>query len=733
MRNLKVVKFGIKLKLFSLVLITISFVIGVILWQIDSQSKQSAQKTIVESIQQSQTILNTKLQSRFNDIEETVISISKDGRVLPLVYDHDSATLQDLSLEFERALAFKSMFITDAQGVILARSDRPEAIGQSLAGRSKLFDDPLQGKVAKGFITSNAQILQIVTAPIYDNVAKDVIRGTVSLSYTLSPAIAKEINSLTQSEVDFYVFTHDEDRKVNGVENSYSTMPELTKSFLYRFNEQGDWKKYHQLMESNNDETFHFNKEVFRATIKPIPRNEGENLGFIIAYRSETELLRPFQEIEKSVFLVGLICLGFALIAAWVLATRISTPIIDLVSITNDIDNGKYPENKKKNRSDEIGILHQALLKMGKGLKDKNELENYLAEIATDISDLGAEINESFMEESDEDTLDLFEADNTQQIDATLADPNLSAKDNTEIDATLIDENIPAFDTNQATKNNSPEIIDGRYRIIKLLGKGTTGEAYLAHDEELDEQIAIKILFNQYVSGDFAKMFKEEIKLARQITHRNILRTFDFGVADGIFYITMEYIQGYDLSKLIAMKGALSPHIAVVMTKQICSALAAAHDLGIIHRDLKPANMIINKQGVLKIMDFGLAMKVSSKAKTFDSEGNEISGQETTIAGTPRFMAPEQFTAIGLDQRTDIYAVGIILFTLLTGKPPFNGSGFKNLAMQHTEETAPLLSSVMPGAPKELENIIKRALMKKQDDRFQSITDMLNELNDADY
>jgi serine/threonine-protein kinase len=724
MRNITAVRFGIKLKLFTLVLIAISFVIGVILWQIDSQSKQSAQTTVIDSLKQSQIILNTKLESRFNDIEETAISMSRDGRVLPLVYDQDSLTLQDLSLEFEKALAFQSMFITDAEGYILARSDRPEAIGHSLAGRSTLFDDPLQGKVSTGFISSGGQILQIVTVPVFDNVVKDIVRGTISLSYALSPAIAKEINALTQSEVSFYIFTYDEKRNINGVESFYSTMPKFTKHFLKKFNQETEWNRFQNLDHDDNDETFTFEKETLRAVIKPIPRNEGENLGFIVAHRSETELLKPFQDIERSVFIVGLVCLGFALIAAWVLATRISKPIINLVELTNDINNGKYPEDKGNKRSDEVGVLHQALLKMGKGLKDKNELENYLAEIASDI---GVDVGKDLFEETNRQFID-----DTEALDATLVDSQSQQEANSEIDATVVMDSR-ASNSHSGSQVTSSKLIAGRYRVIKLLGKGTTGEAYLAHDEELDEQIAIKILLQEYVSGDFATMFKEEIKLARQITHRNILRTFDFGSADGIFYITMEYIQGYDLSELLAIKGALTPHIAVIMTRQICSALAAAHELGIIHRDLKPANMIINQQGVLKIMDFGLAMKVSSKAKTHDSDGNEISDQETTIAGTPRFMAPEQFTAIGLDQRTDIYAVGIILFTLLTGKPPFNASGFQSLANQHTYEDAPLLGSVMQNAPKELEIIIKRALMKKQDDRFQSVSDMLNELNDAEY
>ncbi len=719
------VKFGIKLKLFTLVLITIGLVIGIIIWQIDTQSKKSAQKTVEDSLKQSQTILNTKLESRFNDISETAFSMTRDGRILPLVFDEASATLQDLVLEFERALAFNSMFITNAEGVILARSDRPEAIGYSLAGRSKLFDDPLQGKMSKGYVVSGGQIMQMVTVPLFDNIAKDVIRGTISFSYALSPQIASEINALTQSNVDFYIFTYDENRQVNGLETSYSTLPQISKRLLEKLNRPEELKKF-QSLDTASNQTFHIGDQIYKVAIKPISRYEGENLGFILAYRSETDLLEPFKEIEKSVFIIGLVCLGIALVAAWVLASRISSPIINLVSLTNDIENGKYPDSSKSERSDEIGVLHQALLRMGRGLKDKNELEGYLAEIASDI---GIDFDDDELLEADMELADT-PASSVDSLDDTLVDGTLSQADETLVDPTVANSNDFA-DNNQSSVGS--DVIDGRYRLLRMLGKGTTGVAYLAYDQELDERIAIKILFSEYVTSDFAVLFKEEIKLARQITHRNILRTFDFGTSDNIFYITMEYIQGYDLSKLLSLKGSLSPHISVVMVKQICSALAAAHELGIIHRDLKPANMIINRQGVLKIMDFGLAMKVSAEASLAQPGEEGGSVQKTTVAGTPRFMAPEQFTGVGLDHRTDIYAIGIILYTLITGAPPFNASSFGELSLQHQEKEAPLLGNSVKGASKDLENIIAKALNKQQSDRFQTVADMLEALNQADY
>ena len=367
-------------------------------------------------------------------------------------------------------------------------------------------------------------------------------------------------------------------------------------------------------------------------------------------------------------------------------------------------------------------VLHRALLRMGKGIKDKNELESYLANMAEDIADELKDMD--VVATDDENRAVVSDAD-------VLGQQSVAIEEGALVDRTIINnavdksQNFPVYDTQKPKK----EIIANRYKLQKLLGSGTTGEVYLALDTELNEQIAIKILYAEYVTSDFATLFKEEIRLARKITHRNILRTFDFGKDDDSYYITMEHVSGFDLGKLVDKRGPQKSHIAIIMLKQICSALAAAHELGIIHRDLKPENMMVNRQGVLKIMDFGLAMQVvDKKAKVGITEA---STQDTTVAGTPKYMAPEQFIGGELDQRTDIYAVGVILFTLLTGKTPFNAAVIEEIAVQHISEEPPLLNSLLDNAPADLQRIISRALQKDKADRYQTIGELLSDLNDA--
>lgn len=186
------ISFSIRNKIFFLVLIAFSVMIVAISWQIGEQAKRVSTQTVSKSLAQSSVILNTKIISRFETIRDVAIGLARDGRVLPLVYESESATLQDLSLEFQRALGFNILFFTDASGTILARSDRPEAIGANLAGKGELFDKALTGETSTGIFVSQGKLMQMVVVPVFDNVAQDIIRGTIALAYELSQELDRK-------------------------------------------------------------------------------------------------------------------------------------------------------------------------------------------------------------------------------------------------------------------------------------------------------------------------------------------------------------------------------------------------------------------------------------------------------------------------------------------------------------------------------------------------------------
>ena len=706
--------FSIRAKLFSLVAAAFTIVLALCYWQVGYKAKSVAEKVIDRSLTQSSKILDTRISSRFQFIEEIANAMAKDARILPLIYDRDSATLQDLSLDFLRSYDFDILFFVSASGEILARADQPAAIGANIAGRSSLFDSALQGQLTTGFIVSRGKLMQTVAAPVFDNVLENRVRGIVVLSYELSNTIADEIVALTESQIGFFIFSRGANRIIDGVELSYMSNANMAKSIARYFeNTPSAWV---DIVESDSDEfrqDYVIDKQLQHSVIRRINGSSGNTLGFVTAMRSEAALTRPFTEIQETLLWVGGFGLAGASLMALLMALGLSRPIIRLVDLTRKIEEGDYPETNQAARSrDEIGALQAALVKMGNGLREKAQLEEYLADIANDIAMYEVDLSDEHLT----DATQLKEGE--LQSDTTIKyDPN-----QTQLSASPSAKNKPGTSFDYKT-------IDQRYDIVKQLGSGALGAVYLAHDKELNEKIAIKLLKNKVLDGVSGFDFKEEIRLARKITHRNIVRTFDFGQWDGVYYITMEYVQGIDLGSLILKKGRLQTHIAIALAKQMCAAVLAAHQMGIIHRDLKPANMMINRRGQLQIMDFGVAMQITTP-QTSDKAQSAKVPPENLVLGTPRYMAPEQFlSGQSLDERTDIYALGIILFALFTGSAPYHSSDFVNMAEQHLRSPIPSVREKNPSVSVEMEAVVWKAMAKAPTDRFQNVRELLDALN----
>ncbi|MFO7980407.1 MAG: protein kinase [Candidatus Aminicenantes bacterium] len=262
-----------------------------------------------------------------------------------------------------------------------------------------------------------------------------------------------------------------------------------------------------------------------------------------------------------------------------------------------------------------------------------------------------------------------------------------------------------------------------RYQIIEKLGKGGMGSVYKAKDINIDENIALKIL-NPEVSSDeqTIKRFRNELKLTRKISHRNICRVYDLSEYEGTYYISMEYVSGEDLKSLIHRIGQLTVGKAVIITRQICEGLNEAHRLGVVHRDLKPQNVMIDREGNAIIMDFGIARSMKSKGLTEDG----------AIVGTPEYMSPEQVEGKEVDGRSDIYSLGIILYEMLTGRIPFEGKTPLSVAVKQKSEKPIDPRRINPQIPEKISRLILKCLQKKQDDRYQDVSGLLKELEDIE-
>ena len=238
------------------------------------------------------------------------------------------------------------------------------------------------------------------------------------------------------------------------------------------------------------------------------------------------------------------------------------------------------------------------------------------------------------------------------------------------------------------------QVLDGRYRIIGLLGKGGMGEVYRADDLTLQQTVAIKFLTEQFAANDSVrKRFQHEVRVARQVSHPNVCRVHDIGEIDGRLYLTMEYIDGEDLASVTRRIGYLPRDKAIEISQQLCSGLAAAHKQGLLHRDLKPANVMLDGQGVVKITDFGLA--------GFSDQIEDIR------SGTPAYMSPEQLAGKEVTVQSDIYSLGLVLYEVFTGRPAFRAESMADLQLQQASSPATPSSVIQ-----EIDPVAESAIMR---------------------
>jgi serine/threonine protein kinase len=255
--------------------------------------------------------------------------------------------------------------------------------------------------------------------------------------------------------------------------------------------------------------------------------------------------------------------------------------------------------------------------------------------------------------------------------------------------------------------------------VKEVLGAGGMGVVYRAFDRELGEPVAIKTLRPELLVGDSVALerFKQEIRLARKISHRHVVRTYDLGEVNGMYYLTMEYVEGTSLKQLISSRGKLPLAVTLTIGKQLCRALEVAHEQGVIHRDIKPQNIVVEPNGFVKVMDFGIARLVHAP------QGEGLT-QEGVSIGTPDYMSPEQLSGMELDARSDLYAAGVVLFECVTGRLPFEAETTWALLAKHLAGTPPDPRTLNADVPESLAMVTLKAMSKEPGDRYASAGEM---------
>jgi serine/threonine protein kinase/tetratricopeptide (TPR) repeat protein len=262
-------------------------------------------------------------------------------------------------------------------------------------------------------------------------------------------------------------------------------------------------------------------------------------------------------------------------------------------------------------------------------------------------------------------------------------------------------------------------VLGERYEILKRLGEGGMGAVYKARDRELDRLLALKVIRPELAGHpDILRRFKQELILARQVTHKNVIRIFDLGMAGGCKFITMDYIDGRDLKSILVERGKLAPEEAVPIVQQICRGLEAAHTEGVVHRDLKPQNIMVDASGRVWVMDFGLARSM------------EMAGMTRTgaLMGTPDYMSPEQARAEKVDARSDLFSLGIIFYEMLTGVLPFQADTMMATLLKRVQEKTVPPNAVDSAIPRRLSDVVMKCLEADRAKRYQTTGEILADL-----
>ncbi|HET8713108.1 MAG TPA: protein kinase [Gemmatimonadales bacterium] len=657
--------FGLTAKIFLASTLLVVAVLGLTFGVTSLQANRTADASINRALQSTRRAVDAYLAARTRTLgRASTVATDVPQYRQRLLNQRDRAEALDQADDIRGLIGASWVLVTNSDGILIARTDYREQYDRDLSIA------PLVANALSGDQTSGAWLDDVrgamfiaVGTPLRDRPTAAPL-GALVATYQIDDSLAGAIKQATNSDVVFFSLDTLNKPVVVG-----STVPAEGIGSV--------------LQEAVNVDSLAADTGIgtpLAATMNgqhliglagAIRSPSGDVRGGFAALRSREAELAVFNTLQRTMlWAVGLGVL-LALIWAFMQARQIAGPVRRLVRATRQVQDGDYSVEIDVKSRDEIGILSQAFKSLVEDLKAKASLVDYMMQASG-----GAP---------------------TQRIESVP----------TEVRAAGGDQLRPGA------------IFAGRYEVKEIVGAGGMGVVYRAFDRELQEPVAIKTLRPEALAGGGAALdrFKQEIRLARKIAHRNVVRTYDLGEQNGMYYLTMEYVEGTSLKQLIASRGRLPVSVTLTVGKQLCRALEVAHAEGVIHRDIKPQNIVVEPSGFLKVMDFGIARLANPpKGKGLTEAGTSI--------GTPDYMSPEQLSGAELDARSDLYAAGVVLFECVTGRVPFEAETTWALVAKHLEEQPPDPGTLNPEVPIALSALVLKAMAKEPKDRFASASEM---------
>ncbi|HUP24589.1 MAG TPA: protein kinase [Thermoanaerobaculia bacterium] len=593
----------------------------------------------------------------------------------------DDGSLLDFLADRREALGFDFAIVLDPAGVVVTRTDNPAARGRDLS-RQPLVATALESYHAAGFWADDGRLYRVAVTPLEVGYTPE---GFLVVGFALDDRFATELRQASDAQV--VVLAGEPPDLVVAA----STMTPEAGAALISVLEGRRAASPPATSWTEGPFEVDLAAERFGASIVPLgdPANPA---GFIASLAAIAPELRPFRSIGRSLLLGGIAALALAAAGLLHFTRRMLAPLAERSAAARRASQGEYDLVVATGREDEVGALARAFDRLLSDLRERRDTEDYLSQLARTLPAEPAA------------TPSGSSSQQTQVKGSDISSPPLSARS-------------PALSGGQPVVGS---VLGERFEILSVLGAGGMGVVYKAFDRSLGEVVALKTVKSADGDDGWLQRLKDEIRLARKVTHPNVLRTYEFTEADGLAFITMEYVRGVTLRYLLSRSGRLPYSAGLRLARDLCRGLEAAHAVGVLHRDIKPENLLIEHSGNAKLMDFGLARPVLRL-----EPGHTAAGE---VLGTPDYFAPEQLRGEEATVRSDLYSSGVVLYEIFTAQRPFpeRTTNERMLAKLRDDPTPPSLH--WQRIPPELERLVLKCLARDPSQRYASASELLVDL-----